>query len=76
MWSFGNGFSKNVVIFGVDNTSSSHPDNEIKKFLVLGEGPIEGINDNVGAAEKNFVLTLAKTKFCSSLHYSGVNSYF
>ena len=26
-WSFGNGFARNVVIFGVDNSSSSHADN-------------------------------------------------
>ena len=24
MWSFGNGFARNVVTFGVDNTSSPH----------------------------------------------------
>ena len=29
-----NGFARNVVIFGVDNTSSSHTDNE--KNNVLG----------------------------------------
>ena len=26
-WSFGNDFARNVVIFGVDNSSSSHADN-------------------------------------------------
>ena len=24
LWRFGNGFARNVVIFGVDNSSSSH----------------------------------------------------
>ena len=52
MWSFRNGLAKNVTIFGVDNTSSSQTDNG-KKFLVLSEGPIEGINDSIGATEKN-----------------------
>ena len=28
MWSFGNNFARNVVIFGLDNTSSSHTDNK------------------------------------------------
>ena len=28
MWSFGNNFAGNVVIFGLDNTSSSHTDNK------------------------------------------------
>ena len=27
MWSFGNDFTRNVIIFGVDNSSSSHADN-------------------------------------------------
>ena len=27
LWSFGNGFAKNVVIFGVDDDPSSHTDN-------------------------------------------------
>ena len=26
LWNFGNDFVKNVVIFGVDNSSSSHAD--------------------------------------------------
>ena len=38
-WSFGNEFAKNVVIFGVDNSLSSHNDNQKNNFLVLDEGP-------------------------------------
>ena len=30
MWSFGNGFARNVLIFGVDNTSLFHTYNEKK----------------------------------------------
>ena len=52
MWSFGNGFARYIVIFGVNITSSSYTDNQKNGFLVLGEGPTEGINDSVGAAEK------------------------
>ena len=26
-WNFGNGYARNVIIFGVDNSSSSHNDN-------------------------------------------------
>ena len=58
MWSYGNDFSRNVVTFGVDNTSSSHTNNQKSNFLVLGEGSTEDINDGLGAAEKkllNFV---------------------
>ena len=31
--------ARNVMIFGVYNTSSSHVDNRKNNFLVLGKGP-------------------------------------
>ena len=34
-WSFGNEFARNSIIFGVDNSSSSHTDNHKNNFLVL-----------------------------------------
>ena len=37
-WSFGNDFARNVIIFGVDNSSSSQADDCKINFLVLGEG--------------------------------------
>ena len=46
MMSFDNGFARNVVIFGVDNISSSHTDNQKNNFLVLVEGPTD-INDQM-----------------------------
>ena len=51
-WSFGNDFSRYVLIFGIDNSSSSHTNNPKNNFLVLAEGPTQGINDSTGAAEK------------------------
>ena len=65
-WSFGNDFVRNVIIFGVDNSSSSHTDNHKNNFLVLGEGKTYDINGSFGAAEKKFSinLTKARTKFC------------
>ena len=62
MWSLGIDFARNVVIFGADNSSSSHTDNQRNKFLVLGERLTEGVNDSVGAAGKKIVLTLAKQR--------------
>ena len=50
-WSFANDFAKNVVIFSVDYSSSSHSYNK-KNFLVLGKGPTDAINDSTGAAGK------------------------
>ena len=51
-WSFGNDFARNVSIFGIDNNSSSHTDNQKNNLLVLGERPIDGINESTGAAKK------------------------
>ena len=36
-WSFDNNTSRNVIIFGVDNSSSSQSDNLKNDFLILGE---------------------------------------
>ena len=36
-WSFSNDTARNVIIFGVDNSSSSQTENRKNKFLVLGE---------------------------------------
>ena len=38
-WSFDNASARNVLIFGVGNSSSSHTDNRKNNFLVLGEDP-------------------------------------
>ena len=39
-WSFGNDYARNVIIFGVDNSSSSPADNIKNNFLILGEQDI------------------------------------
>ena len=60
-WSFDNESAKNVIIFGVDNSSSSHADNRKNIFLVLGEGLIFGINGGFGSAgKKELLLILVK----------------
>ena len=77
-WSFGNGFARNDVIFGVDNISSPHADKRKNNFLVLGKGPTDVINGSVCAAEQKFSVnhTKAQTKFCLRLHFNGgVNGY-
>ena len=51
-WIFNTDYARNVIIFGVDNSLSSHIDNLKSKFLVLGERPTEGINGSVGATGK------------------------
>ena len=64
------------MTFGVDNSSSSHSDNRNNNFLVLGEGPIYGINGRFGSTEKNFTVGFSKanTKCCLVLHYNADNS--
>ena len=59
-WSFDNGFARNVIIFGVDNSSSSHSENHKNNFLILGEGPAYGINGSFEKKKKNSVLILLK----------------
>ena len=34
-WSFHNGIAKNIIVFDVDNSSSSHSDNRKNNFSVL-----------------------------------------
>ena len=69
--------AKNVIIFGVDMSSSIHPTNRANNIYVMGEDFIQGINDTTIYAEKllhnNF--TEFGVKFVLSLHYNGDNSY-
>ena len=70
-WNISNDFARNVKLFGINNSSSSHTDIRKKKFLVLGEGRTYG---SFGSPEKKFSINFSKanTTFCSSLHYKGI----
>ena len=72
----GGGFAQNVLIFGVDMSSSTHIDNKKKDILVLGKGPTQGL-EHALTAEKMYSInfTVTRKKFCLSLHYNGTNSY-
>ena len=63
------------MIFGVDNSISSHADNCINNFLVSGEDPTSGINGKFGTSKKKFLLILVKAKFCLSSLCNGDNIY-
>ena len=71
-WSFNNDTARNVTIFGVDNSSSSHAENCKNNLLVLGEGLTFGINRSFCSPKKKFNINFSKTntKFCLSLHYN------
>ena len=76
-WNFGNDFARNVIIFGVDNSSSYHTDNRKKNLLILGEWNTFGLNGSFDAPEKNFSINFWKEKknFCLVLDY-GHNSIY
>ena len=69
----GNG--QNVIIFRVDTSSSTKIDNRKKDILILGKGPMQGLEHTL-SVKKMYLINFSKghTKFCLKLHYSGVNS--
>ena len=71
------GTGRNVIIFGVDMSSSTKIDNKNKDILILGKGPTQGLREHSLSAEKMYSINFTKvnTKFCLSLHYNGANSY-
>ena len=66
-WGFVNDFAGSVIIFGVENSLSSHFDN--CNFLILGEGPTYGINGSFGSPEQKFSINFTKANTAD-------NSYF
>ena len=67
---------KNVVIFGIDMSSSGYIDNKIKDILIFGKGPIQRLNHML-TAETQYSISFTRLgiKFCLSLHYNGSNSF-
>ena len=59
-WSFGNDYATSVIIFCVDNSSSSHTDNLQNNFLILGEGDILVLMEALVHQKKSLVLILVK----------------
>ena len=59
-WSFDNGTARNVIIYSVDNSSSSHADNRKNNFLVLDEGPTLELMKDLVDQRKSLVLILVK----------------
>ena len=72
----GTGLGRNVIIFGVDMSSSTKIDNRKKDILILGKGPTQELEHTL-SAEKMYSLNFTEhnKKFCLSLHYNGANSY-
>ena len=64
---------KNVIIFGVDMSSSVHIDNKKKHILILGKGPTQELDDTMLTAEAQYSINFSRSniKFCLSVHYNG-----
>ena len=72
----GGGFGQNILIFGVDMSSSPYINNKKKDILVHGKGPTQGLEHTLTAEKMHSInFTLTKKKFCFRLYYSGANSY-
>ena len=71
----GTGLDRNVIIFGVDMSSSMKIDNRKKDILILGKVLTQGLEHTL-SAEKMYSINFTVTgkKFCLSLHYNGPNS--
>ena len=69
--------AKNVIIFGVDTSSSVHATNRANNIYVMGKDFIQGISGTTVYAEKLFHNNFTEfgVKFILSLHYNGDNSY-
>ena len=59
-FSFGNGFGSNLLIFGVDISSSVHIDNKKKDILILREGPTQGLDGTILTAEKLYSINFTE----------------
>ena len=59
------GTGRNVIIFGVDMSSSTKIDNRKKNILILGKGPTQGLEHTL-SPEKMYSINFSKesTKFC------------
>ena len=68
---------RNVLIFGVHESSLIHSNNKANNIYVMGKDFVQGINDTTLYADKlcsqNF--TQPSKKFVLSLHYNGDDSY-
>ena len=70
------GYGQNVIIFGVDMSSSIHIDYKKKDILILGRGPKQVLESTL-TAEKMYSINFTEKnkKFCLSVHFNGTNGY-
>ena len=68
---------KNVLIFGVDESSLVHANNKANSIYVMGDFFVQGINDTTLYAEKIYSqnFTQQSKKFVLSVHYNDNDNY-
>ena len=68
---------RNVLIFGVHESSLTHANNKANNIFVMSDGFVQGINDMTLYAEKIYSqnFTQPNKKFVLSLHYNNNDSY-
>ena len=68
---------RNVLIFGVYESSLIHVNNKANNIFIMGDGFVQGINDMTLYAEKIYSqnFTQPNKKFVLSLHYNDNDSY-
>ena len=68
---------RNMLIFGVDESSLVHANNKANNIYVMGDIFVQGINDTTLYAEKVYSqnFTQPSKKILLSLHYNGDDSY-
>ena len=68
---------RNVMIFGVHESSLVHANNKTNNIFVIGDSFVQGINDTTLYAENLYSQTFTQPskKFVLSLHYNGDDSY-
>ena len=69
------GTGRNVIIFGVDMSSSTKIDNRKKDILSLGKCPTQGLEYTLSTEKMNSInFTENDKKLCLSLHCNGAHS--
>ena len=70
-------YGENIILFGVDMSSSVHVDNKGKDILILGEGPTQVLDDTTLTAEAKYPINFTQSgkRFVISLHYNESNSF-
>ena len=64
----GTGLGRNVIILGVDMSSSTKIDNRKKYILILGKDPAQGLEHTLGAEKKYSInFTEHNKRLCLSL---------